>query len=146
MIMHPTYSNHATAFDADTRELMMRTVDARLHRKSATPRLASTPMQPAIAPPQAPLASQLEAAPPLATVARGPIVIRVTNKGKTFVGDQALTADTLDSLLKSTFAEAPATKIVISQDRNVPTGAVGDVIDRAKAIGFTKFELAWTGK
>jgi len=48
--------------------------------------------------------------------------------------------------LKAAFAEDPETKIVISEDRNVPAGVVPDLIDRAKAIGFTKFEFAWTGQ
>ena len=57
-----------------------------------------------------------------------------------------LSADALATLLKAAFAEDPETKIVISEDRNVPAGVVPDLIDRAKAIGFTKFEFAWTGQ
>ena len=51
----------------------------------------------------------------------------------------------LDVLLKTAFTEDPTTKIVISQDRNLPTGVVGDLLDRLKADGFVKVEFAWSG-
>ncbi len=52
-------------------------------------------------------------------------------------------AAALDSLLTATFAEDPETEIVIEEDRKVPEGAVVALIDRAKAIGFTKFSMGW---
>ena len=47
--------------------------------------------------------------------------------------------------LKATFAEDPETKIVINEDRKVPTGVVGDLIDRAKATeaAIVRFHSTW---
>ncbi len=135
-IMHAAYSNHATAFSAYARGIMLGATDQRLGRKTI-----STDVKPTTAAAPAP-------APPVAAtpaVAREPIVIRVTRRRATIVGGKTLKPDQLDELLKATFAEAPATKIVISEDRNLPAGVVGDLIDRAKAIGFTKIEFAWSG-
>jgi len=52
----------------------------------------------------------------------------------------------LDALFKAAFADDPKTKIIIQEDRKVPQGAVGAVIDRASAIGLSKFEFGWTGQ
>lgn len=65
--------------------------------------------------------------------------------GFTWNHDGFTAAAGLDALFTSAFADDTLTKIVIQEDRRVPTGAVGAVIDRAKAIGLTKFELGWTG-
>jgi hypothetical protein len=137
-IMSSTYSNHATSFSATSREVMLRTVDARLQRKPAKPDAASPPPTTAADPrPRAPRAT---------TTPHAPIVVRVTRKAATMVDGKRLTPEALDALLKAAFAEDPETPIVISEDRNVPTGVVGSLIDRAKAIGLTKFQFAWTGQ
>lgn len=52
----------------------------------------------------------------------------------------------LDAQPQAAFAQDPDTAIVISEDKKVPTGVVGGLIDRAKAIGLTKFQFAWTGR
>lgn len=133
-IMNASYSNHANAFSVAARGVMLAAVDQRLGRKSSAPEMTATP---AVA------ATPVTPAKP--TVAREPIVIRVTKKRATIVDGKTLKPDELDALLKTTFAEAPATKIVISEDKNLPVGLVGDLIDRAKAIGFKKIEFAWSG-
>jgi biopolymer transport protein ExbD len=136
-IMNAAYSNHATAFSAQARAIMLRSIDQRLQRKqegaSEPPPVASQPAKP-------------EGPPRPAVAHHAPVVIRVTKKAVTMVDGKRLTADALDALLKAVFAEDPQTTIVISEDRNVPTGVVGGLIDRVKAIGLTKFELAWTGQ
>lgn len=144
-IMNASYSNRATSFSTSSRAIMLRTIDERLHRKASSPQLASG-STPAVAQPQAKPEAKVDAAPRTAAVPHAPVVIRVTKKGATLVGGKRVTAEALDALLKATYAEDPATKIVISEDRNVPTGVVGDLIDRAKAIGFAKFEFSWTGQ
>jgi biopolymer transport protein ExbD len=136
-IMKATYSNHATAFSASSRAVMLRTVDQRLQRKSTTadpiaPKTASAPV-PAESTPRAP------------KVHRAPVIIRVTKKGETIVDGKRLKGDALDARLQEVFSEDAETKIVIQEDRKVPTGAVGALLDRAKAIGFSNFELAWSG-
>ncbi len=73
-IMNATYSNHATAFNAKAREVMLCAVDQRLHRGATTmPDGATT----AAAPP-AP-------APRAVTVHHAPILIHVTRKATTIV-------------------------------------------------------------
>jgi biopolymer transport protein ExbD len=139
-IMHATYSSHATAFSTPAREQMLRTLDHRLARTPSMPSatLASTPepAKPAVA----------AAAPREPAVRLPPVVIRVTKKGHTLVDGKQLGDAALDSLLKETFAKDPTAKIVVKEDRNVPAGVVGALLDRAKAIGLTKFEFGWTGK
>lgn len=137
-IMNATYSNHATTFSKPAREVMLRAIDQRAQRKLTTPEV---PAAPVLA-----VAQDQPQPPPLAAVRHAPIVIRVTRKAATIVDGKRLNAAELDALLKAVFAEDPQTPIVISEDRKVPTGVVGDLIDRVKAIGFTKFNFAWSGQ
>jgi biopolymer transport protein ExbD/predicted Zn-dependent protease len=137
-IMNTAYSNHATSFSEESRVVMLRTVDQRLHRTPSTPaQIASTP---AVA--TAPQAK----AKPVTIVRREPIVIRVTKAGHTVVDGKRFTTDALDALMKSAHADDPSTKIVIKEDRKVPPGTVGALLDRAKAIGLSKFEFGWSGQ
>jgi biopolymer transport protein ExbD len=138
-IMSATYSNHATSFSDKARITMLRTIDHRLGREPTVPGEAP-PAEAAAA------SAQPAAAPAPPAVRREPIVIRVTKAGHTIVDGKKLDATALDALFKSAFVDDTETAIVIKQDRKVPTGAVGDVIDRAKAIGLSKFEFGWTGQ
>lgn len=133
-IMNASYSNHAKTFSPAARATMTATLDQRLHRTSATVVAASAS------------APQAQAQPVAPKVHHPPIVIRVTRNRSTIVDGKTLKPDALDALLKAAFAEDPETRIVVNEDRNVPTGAVGDLLDRAKAIGFTKVEFGWSGK
>lgn len=135
-IMNAAYSNHAASFSAHARQVMLRTVDERLHRNVATPEVVGG----------APTTTVAEHKPRPVTTPHAPITIRVTKKSATIVDGKRLDAAALDALLKAAFAQDPGTPIVISEDRNVPTGVVGGLIDRAKAIGLTKFQFAWTGQ
>ncbi len=134
-IMSASYSSDVTAFSDPARTTMLRTIDRRLGR---------TPTVPEAAPPPA-VSTTPAAVPAGPAVRREPIVIRVTKAGHTIVGGKKLDAPALDALLKSAFDDDAETAIVIKEDRKVPTGAVGDVIDRAKAIGLSKFQFGSTG-
>ncbi len=134
-IMNAAYSNHATSFSANARALMLRSIDQRLHR---------TP-DPAGMPPVAET-KPVDQTPRTPAIRHAPIIIRVTKKAITMVDGKKIDAAALDALLTTAFGEDPLTPIVISEDRNVPTGVVGDLIDRAKAIGLTKFQFSWTGQ
>ena len=136
-IMYSSYSSHATAFSDHAVAVMLQTIDQRLQRKSTTPE----PAAPSVA--SAPAATPVAAAP---VVHREPIVIRVTKAGHTIIEGKRLTVEQLDALFKAAFADDPKTKIIIQEDRKVPQGAVGAVIDRASAIGLSKFEFGWTGQ
>jgi biopolymer transport protein ExbD len=140
-IMNASYSNHATAFSSRTRAVMLRSVDQRLHRTSTVP---DVPVTPAVA--AASSQPQPAAAPRAALTPHAPIVIRVTKKGTTIVDGKLVDASALASLLKTAFAEDPKTKIVINEDRKIPAGVMGDLLDRVKAIGFTKVEFGWSGQ
>jgi biopolymer transport protein ExbD len=135
--MNATYSNHATTFSKPARDVMLRAIDQRANRKPTNPEPSAAPVR---------AVAQDPPPPPAATVRHAPVVIRVTKKSVTIVDGKRLTAAELDALLRGVFAEDPRTPIVISEDRKVPTGVVGDLIDRVKAIGFTKFNFAWSGQ
>ncbi|HUS31117.1 MAG TPA: biopolymer transporter ExbD [Kofleriaceae bacterium] len=150
-IMNASYSSHATAFSPTARSTMLASVDKRLNRASSTTPPSSTPTPtptptPVLAsappPPHATTPSPTTDTP---TMPHDPILIRVTKKAATMVNGKTLDTDALDTLLKATFAEAPKTRIIISQDRNLPPGVMGDLLDRLKAAGFAKVEFAWSG-
>jgi biopolymer transport protein ExbD len=70
----------------------------------------------------------------------------VTKAGQLVVDGKRINDAALDALFKSAFTEDPKTKIVIQEDRKVPAGVVGALLDRAKATGLSKFEFGWSGK
>lgn len=141
-IMSASYSNHATSFSGKARITMLRTIDRRLDRTPTVPEEAP-PAQPAAA---TAASAQPATAPAPPAVRREPIVIRVTKAGHTIVGGKKLDAAALDALFKGAFVDDADTEIVIKEDRKVPIGAVSAVIDRAKAIGLSKFVFGWTGQ
>lgn len=143
-IMNATYSTHATAFSPQARQVMLHSVDQRLRRNGATP---DDTAPKAVAQTTLPTAKQA-AAPVVPAIIKhhDPIVIRLTKKKATIVAGKVLVAAALDSLLKDAYAQDPTTQITISQDKNLPGGALGDLLDQLKADGFTKVELAWSGK
>lgn len=136
-IMNAAYSSHATAFSAGARAVMLRSADERLGRKVASPQVVA-------AGDGAPGRSIAPAPSPVTP--HEPIVIRVTRKATTIVDGKTLSTEALDALLRAAFTQDAGTKIVISEDKGVPTGVVGGLLDRAKAIGLTRFEFAWTGR
>lgn len=138
-IMNASYSNHATSFSAYARDAMLRSVDQRLGRESASPILA-------VAPPRPSPSAVVDPWAPGAAGPHAPVVVAVTRQGTLVVAGKELDAEALDALLKETFAQDPKTTIIVSQSRKVPAGVVGALLDRAKAIGFTSFEFAWSGR
>jgi biopolymer transport protein ExbD len=115
-IMNPKYSDHSSSFDSHTRELMMATLDARLHRAHAAPRVAAA--------------------------AHPKLVIVINDAGDKLVGGRAIDDATLDELLRMSFADDKDTEIVISATRKVPMKIVSGVMERAKTIGFRTLALA----
>ena len=73
-------------------------------------------------------------------------MIRLTRKRATIIGGKAIATDALTTLLKDVYAQDPTTAVTISQDKNLPGGALGDLLDQLKGVGFTKVELAWSGQ
>jgi biopolymer transport protein ExbD len=139
-IMNAMYSSHATAYSPHAREVMLHSVDQRLRRNGATP--APTTIAQTM-----PTAKPAAVKPvPVVVKHHDPIVIRLTKKKATIVAGKTLVADALTAMLKEVYADDPTTAITISQDKNLPGGALGDLIDQLKAVGFTKVELAWSGK
>jgi biopolymer transport protein ExbD len=125
-ITSASYSHRAGAFTASVRAQLLRAVDQRVGR-----------------------ATQVDDAPATVdkrpAVHHAPVIVRVTSTGETVVDGKRLDAAALTALFTSTFAEDPDTQILIHSDRKVPVGAVGDVIDRAKAVGLTKFAFGRSG-
>lgn len=143
-IMSSTYSNHAAQFSDDARATMLRSVDERLHRSSTAPVLASAPVA---APVSAPVpVVETTPTPAVAIVHHAPVIIRVTKKRETIVKGKSLSADELTAQLEIVYAEDPATKIIINEDRNVPTGFMSEVIERLNEVGFARAEFKWSGK
>jgi biopolymer transport protein ExbD len=141
-IMNSTYSNHAAIFSDDARATMLRSVDERLHRASTAPVLASAPAPTAPVPAAAPVVADK----PKVLVAHDPVVIRVTKKHETIVKGKSLSAEELTAHLKWVYSEDPTTKIIINEDRNVPTGVMSELIERLNEIGFQRAEFKWSGK
>lgn len=140
-IMNASYSSRATAFSQPARNVMVTSVDARLQRPQTgpSPVLASAP---SVQPQQKPVAQTT----PTPTTRHAPITIRVTKKRETIVDGKRLDSAALTTMLKAAYAQDPTTKIIINEDRHVPTGVVGDLIEQLTTIGFAKAEFAWSGK
>jgi predicted Zn-dependent protease len=131
-IMHGSYSNHVNAFSDHAEAIMRRSIDQRIGRGGAMPDPE----------PEAQKPQQETAAAPV----QGPIVIEVTKDGSLYVGGERLRWDEVLTLLKTAFAADANTHVQINKDRKAPAHVVGDLVDRAKAIGLTKFEFGWTGR
>jgi biopolymer transport protein ExbD len=137
-IMSSTYSNHAAIFSDDARATMLHSVDERLHRVSTAPVMATA--QPAAAP------AVVEKPTPVVLVHHDPVVIRVTKKRETIVKGRTLSSDELAAHLKVVYAEDPTAKIIINEDRHVPTGFMSELIERLNEVGFERAEFKWSGK
>jgi biopolymer transport protein ExbD len=137
-IMNAGYSNHATQFTPAAKQTMLANVDTRLARRRIGPDTATVVAQatPAAATP----------APPAGPVVHhAPVTIRVTRKRATIVEGKTLAAEALDAMMTAVLAEDPETHVVISEDKNLPVGTTGDLIDHLKTLGVQKIEFAWSG-
>ena len=140
-IMSASYSRRAGSFSAHARGVMLGAIDQRLRRSSSD---AGAKTATKVEEPREPAATVEQQREP--TVRHPPVVIRVTKSGETIVEGKTLDAVALGKLLEATFAEDPRTQIMIKSDRKVPVGSVANVIDRAKAIGLTRFALGSTDR
>jgi len=124
---------------------MLGAIDQRLRRPSSRPDGGATPAT-KVEEPAEPAAKTTAEPPRTPTVRHPPVVIRVTKSGTTIFEGKTLDVVALGKLLEATFAEDPETQILIKSDRKVPVGSVSGVIDRAKAVGLTRFALGWTDR
>jgi biopolymer transport protein ExbD len=145
-IMNASYSRRAGSFSAPTRDAMLGVIDQRLQRPSSRPDAGPTTATNVAQPREPGAATTVETKPREPMVRHAPVIIRVTKSGATIVEGKTLDAVALGTLLEVTFAEDPETQIEIRTDRKVPVGSVASVIDRAKAIGLTRFALGSTGQ
>ncbi len=143
-IMSSTYSNRAAQFSDDVRATMLRSVDERLHRAPTLPVVAKAAATSTAVPAAAPVV--VDKPKPVVLVHHDPIVIRVTKKKETIIAGKSLSVEDLTAQLEAVYAEDPTTKIIINEDRNVPTGVMSELIDRLHEIGFERAEFKWSGK
>ncbi|MEO8698785.1 MAG: biopolymer transporter ExbD [Kofleriaceae bacterium] len=137
VIMSGTYSIRAAGFNGEARDFLMAAIDRRLGRTSEAPAVATqTAATTTVAAPATPKAP---------VVHHAPIIIRVTKAGGVVIAGKPIDAAALDALLGEAAGQDPETEIVIHNDKNPPVGAVGGVIDRAKAAGLSKFSFGTTG-
>ncbi|HEY1553296.1 MAG TPA: biopolymer transporter ExbD [Kofleriaceae bacterium] len=115
-LMNPFYSDKAAAFDERSLAIMRRTLDARLGR---TPVVAAAPAM---------LHAQL--------------VVGLTATGGLVLGGQSIDLDTFDELLRRTYADDPATEVVVRTARGAPQARAMDVLSHAKAAGFQRMSIA----
>jgi hypothetical protein len=130
-IMSPKYSDKAASLDASTHEIILATLDQRLHR---TPH-HSTAM---IAPPATTLAASKTATPAPTPHGNHPsLVLLVDVSGRIVLGGQTLDDGTLDGLMRLSYDDDHDTAIVLKPAKATPPAVVTKLTDRAKAIGFT---------
>jgi biopolymer transport protein ExbD len=122
MITSAGYSHRAKAFSASARDVMMRSIDARLGRASTKPETAPAPPQP--------------------EAAREPLVFHVDAAGRVMRGEQVVDDATLDKLLADAFASSAQTEIAIKRARKAPAAVVNRIVSRATAIGLTRVSMS----
>jgi len=127
-LMHETYSERSSAFDPQSHEVILATLDQRLHRGRGAP----------AAEPTTPESSARVAAP----VAHHKLAVNINDAGQYSAGSHTLDDATLDGLLRQSFTDDPDTEIVVTAAKHAPRAAVIDLLDRAKAIGLQRFSLA----
>jgi len=125
-IMNPAYSDHSAAFDAHSRELMLATLDERLHRQSVHAATASAVTT----------SGEHYAAPAHAT-----LVITVDAQGAATVGGQSVDDDVMRRLMKISYDDDHDTQVVVKASKKTPHAAVVKILDAAKAAGLTKLAM-----
>lgn len=122
-LMNESYSVHAAAFSPEAHAIIQRAVDQQLGRGSArspeqVPATATRPKQP----------SKVHAT----------MIVHVT-AGGVLIDGQAPTD--LNTAFRTQAATDAETEVVIQKDKDVLSGRVIEVMDRAKANGLTKFSM-----
>ncbi|HEX7843089.1 MAG TPA: M12 family metallo-peptidase [Kofleriaceae bacterium] len=128
-LMHETYSERSSAFDPHSHEVILATLDQRLHRGRGGGPAAE---------PATPVGSTAMAA----SGVHPKLVVNIDDAGQHIVGGHALDGATLDGLLRLSFTDDPDTEIVVKAARRAPHAAVVDLFDRAKAVGLQRFSVA----
>ena len=128
-LMHETYSARSSAFDPHSHEVILATLDQRLHRGHAG--------APAAEP--ATLEAPSRAA---ASRASATLVVIIDDAGLYLVDGHALDHATLDGRLHQCVTDDPGTEIVVKAAKHAPRAAVIDLLDRAKAAGLQRFSVA----
>ena len=121
-IMSALYSDHAASFDPQSRALIRASVDARLGRERASAELARP-------------------STPTPAARRATFVVVVTADGTVTLGGQPLDTETLDDLLHRTFVDDATTEVIVKTRRSTPRARAVDVLDRAKAAGFSRMSI-----
>ena len=114
-IMDAIYSDHAASFDPHSRERILATLDARLHRARAAP-------------------AKPEAHPTLS--------IRVTESAQLVVGGNVIDLATLDELLELSFKDDADTAVLVKASSKAPHDAIMGVLEHAKAAGLRRMAIA----
>ena len=116
-IMNAQYSDKAAAFTPEARDLMLATLDQRLHRTRLKPRAAPADKHPTL-------------------------VVTLDAAGKPSVGGNAIDDATLDDLLRMSAADDRDTQVVVKAVRGAPHAAVVKILDHAKAAGLSRLAIA----
>jgi biopolymer transport protein ExbD/TolR/metallopeptidase family M12-like protein len=127
-LMHDSYSERSSAFDPQSHEVILATLDQRLHRGRSAP--AAEPTTPP---------STAHAATP---AAHHKLTVTIDAAGTYSAGNHTLDGAALDGLLRQSFTDDPDTEIIVTAAKHAPRTAVIDLLDRAKAIGLQRFSLA----
>ena len=122
-LMNASYSERAASFSSEAHSIIQREIDQRLGRSGARPQ-------------EAQLAA---AAPPKkATKVHPTMIVHVTAGGVLIDGEAPAN---LSAAFRTQAATDVETEVIIQKDKDVLSGRVIEVIDRAKASGLTKFSI-----
>jgi hypothetical protein len=69
------------------------------------------------------------------------VVLRVTETGEVRFGGQPIDLDTLSELLHRSFVDDAETEIVLAFAHGAPSAIIGNVSDRAKAVGLHRVSV-----
>jgi hypothetical protein len=117
-IMAAIYSEHCAAFSPRAHDIILATLDERLHRTHSIHAAAAAP------------------------VFRHPsLIIHVSTDGKVTVGGMAVDDATLDELLHQSYGDDHDTAVVIRAEHGTPHATVMHVFDHARAAGLGHLTL-----
>lgn len=115
-MMSSRYSEHSTAFSAEAHATIQHTIDARFGGDATV------------------------AAAPAPTKVHPKLVVHITATG-VLIDDKPEEPGPQIGTFSANAAMDPETEVIIHKDKGVPTSAMTDVIDRAKAQGLTRFSI-----
>jgi biopolymer transport protein ExbD len=74
------------------------------------------------------------------------VIIVITKKGETMVDNKAVSKDDIQGMLAEKYKANPSAKIVIRADGDAHYGKVVEIMEAARAVGFSHIGLAVKGK